>query len=227
MLIKYFGLYILKCLSPTSSQTVESTFGPVPVGSPLSYQQKLNSTITDIVNRLDVRYPDFTYPSLQQPYNAVLPENQLNKIMGMNITDTTSKEVEKQTRLQSHNKTWHDVRKNRITSSVFKYVCSRKSDFAALASRLLKSKNIMTAQMKYGIENEPVAAKTYSEITGHSVYLCGFVINPSAPYLGTSPDRKVFDPNAIPQFGLLEIKCPSKDSFTECKYLVENKNNHS
>lgn len=83
--------------------------------------------------------------------------------------------------------------------------------------RLLKSKNIMTAQMKYGTENEPVAAKTYSEITGHSVYLCGFVINPSAPYLGTSPDRKVFDPNGIPQFGLLEIKCPSKDSFTERK----------
>lgn len=103
----------------------------------------------------------------------------------MNITDKTRKEVEKRTRLQSHNKTLHGVRKNRITSSVFKGVCSRKSDFAALASRsrLLKSKNIMTAQMKYGTENEPVAAKTYSEITGHSVYLCGFVINPSAPYL--------------------------------------------
>lgn len=90
MLIKYFGLWILKCLSPTSSHTVESTFGQVPFGSPLSYQQKLNSTITDIANHHDVRYPDFTYPSLQQSYNAVLPENQLIKIMGMNITDTTS-----------------------------------------------------------------------------------------------------------------------------------------
>lgn len=110
---------------------------------------------------------------------------------------------------------------------MFKDVCSRKSDFAALASRLLESKNIMTAQMKYSIEHETVAAKTYSEITGHSVYLCGFVIDPSAPYLGTSPDRKVFHPNAIPEFGLLKIKCPSKDSFTECKYMVENKNNHS
>lgn len=89
---------------------------------------------------------------------------------------------------------------------MFNGVCSRKSDFAALASRLLKSKNIMTAQVKYSIENEPVAAKTYSEINGHSVYLFGFVINPSCPYLATSPDRKVFDPNATPQFGLLEIK---------------------
>lgn len=31
-----------------------------------------------------------------------------------------------------------------------------------------------------------VAAKTHSKITGNIVYLCGFVINPSAPYLGTS-----------------------------------------
>ena len=85
----------------------------------------------------------------------------------------------------------------------------------------------MTAQMKFGIENEPGAARTYSEITGNSVYLCGFVINPSAPHLGTSPDRKVFDPNATPQYGLLEIKCPSKDSFTECQFLVQNKNNQS
>ncbi|XP_062585920.1 uncharacterized protein LOC134247605 [Saccostrea cucullata] len=218
---------ILKILPSTSTSTVESTFGPVPFGCPLSYQQKLNSTITDILNHPDVVYPNFPYPNLQQSYNTVLPENQLNMLLGMHITETTSKEVEEQTRLQSQNKTWHDVRKNRITSSVFKDVCSRRADFAALASRFLKSKNIMTAQMKFGIENEPVAAKTYSEITGNSVYLCGFVINPSAPYLGTSPDRKVFDPNATPEYGLLEIKCPSKDSFTECKYLVQNKNNHS
>lgn len=50
------------------------------------------------------------------------------------------------------------------------------SDFAALASRLLKSKNIMAAQMKYGIKNEPVAEKTDSEITGN-VCICGFLIN--------------------------------------------------
>ena len=83
----------------------------------------------------------------------------------------------------------------------------------------------MTAQMKFGIENEPGAARTNSEITGNSVYLCGFVINPSAPHNGTSPDRKVFAPNATPQYGLLEIKCPSKDSFTQ--FLVQNKNNQS
>lgn len=56
-----------------------------------------------LVNRPDVNYRDFSYSNLQHSYNAVLPENQVNKIMGMNITDTTSKEVEEQTRLQSNN----------------------------------------------------------------------------------------------------------------------------
>lgn len=55
--------------------------------------------------------------------------------------------------------------------------------------------------------------------------MCGFVINPTAPNLGTSPDRKVYDLTSVPQYGLLEIKCPDKDSFVECKYLVKNKTN--
>lgn len=36
-----------------------------------------------------------------------------------------------------------------------------------LALRLLKSKNILTAAMKCGLENIPFAAKLYSEITGN------------------------------------------------------------
>lgn len=36
----------------------------------------------------------------------------------------------------------------------------------------------MAALMKYGIKNEPVAAKTDSEITGN-VCICGFLINPT------------------------------------------------
>lgn len=64
----------------------------------------------------------------------------------------------------------------------------------------------MAALMKYGIKNEPVAAKTDSEITGN-VCICGFLINQTTWKKKTRP---------------------SKDSFTECKYLVENKNiNHS
>ena len=72
--------------------------------------------------------------------------------------------------------------------------------------------------MKRGVELEPIAATQYTKITGNQVYPCGFVVNPHAPHLGTSPDRKVKEQigNESPQYGLLEIKCPSKDSITKC-----------
>ena len=40
------------------------------------------------------------------------------------------------------------------------------------------------------------------------VFDAGLSVHPSLPYLGASPDGKVFDPSAETPFGLLEIKCP-------------------
>ena len=220
----FYILQILKILPTTRHPKVESSFGPVPYGSPLSYQQKPSSAVGDIEKHPDVFVPSFPKPDLLCTYNTVLRESEQNVYLGQHVLPSTTEDVEQQTRQQSKNSVWHDLRKKRITSSVFKDVCSRKSNFDTLAARLLKEKSILTAQMKFGMEHEPVAAKDYSDITGNSLYLCGFVINPSAPHLGTSPDRKVFDPNANPQFGLLEIKCPSKDSFIQCDYLVQNRN---
>lgn len=70
--------------------------------------------------------------------------------------------------------------------------------------------------MRRGVELEPVAAQQYSHVTGNLVYPRGFVVNPHAPHLGTSSDRKVVDGTS---FGLLEIKCPAKNSCQDCPYL--------
>ena len=197
-----------------------SKFGPVPPGSVLSYQQKVIEDTGDIINHsLHPTFLDFPFPQQPATYHVVLSNAEQDMFSGLHVTHDISKELETETRQQSMNKTWHDVRRYRLTSSVFKQICSRKADFESLATRMLKKCNIQTAAMKYGIEHEPEVAKLYSDITGNNVYLCGFVVNPSAPHLGASPDRKVFDPNATPPFGLLEIKCPAKDNFSECKYL--------
>lgn len=45
------------------------------------------------------------------------------------------------------------------------------------------------------------------------------IINPSCPYLECSPDRRVFDATADPQFGLPEIKCSTPESITDIMYL--------
>ena len=50
------------------------------------------------------------------------------------------------------------------------------------------------------------------------VYKIDFVINPSAYFLGCSPDRRVYDPS-IDEYGFLEIKCPSNDKVSDCKCL--------
>ena len=61
--------------------------------------------------------------------------------------------------------------------------------------------------MLFGLQHENEAAKVYSRTTGNNVYNVGMVINPTASYLGCSPDRRVFD-HTENEFGLLEIKCP-------------------
>ena len=70
--------------------------------------------------------------------------------------------------------------------------------------------------MLFGLQHENEAAKAYSKFTGNNVYPVGMVINPTAPYLGCSPDRRVFDNFEEEKFGLLEIKCPQSTSYTKC-----------
>lgn len=99
-------------------------------------------------------------------------------------------------------------------------MCSRRSDFEALASQMLNNRNIQTAAIKFGIENEPVAADLYAKTFGYNVHRVGFVVNPSCFFLGCSPDRRVYDPdNDSASWGLLEIKCTVGGSVTTCDYL--------
>lgn len=127
--------------------------------------------------------------------------------------------LERDTRQQNTNNLWHIARSGRLTSSAFKRICSRRADHDKLAVSVKSKGSVQTKAMKRGIELEPIAATQYTKLTGNQVYPCGFVVNPQAPHLGTSPDRRVLETGEGGSYGLLEIKCPSKDSFTECAYL--------
>ncbi|KAK0134419.1 hypothetical protein N1851_007030 [Merluccius polli] len=106
------------------------------------------------------------------------------------ITPSQSVALERETRQQDTNKTWHLARAPRLTSSVFKAICSRRADFDALAVRFKDTSSKQTKAMRRGIELEPVAAQQYSVITGNLISPVGFVVNPHAPHLGTSSDRR-------------------------------------
>lgn len=45
------------------------------------------------------------------------------------------------------------------------------------------------------------------------------VVNIWCPWIAASPDRKVYNPDRNPPFGLLEIKCPTTQAISEIKYL--------
>ncbi len=60
-----------------------------------------------------------------------------------------------------------------------------------------------SAAMMWGIEHEDDARQEYEARTGDLVDLAGFILHPSIPYLGASPD------GLIGEDGLIEIKCPA------------------
>ncbi|KAK3731004.1 hypothetical protein QZH41_018752, partial [Actinostola sp. cb2023] len=97
--------------------------------------------------------------------------------------------------------------------------------FDTLVERFKSGRHVTTPAMMHGITSEPKAARAYSEIFNDTINVlpCGIVISPWCPWLAASPDRKVYNPQRTPPFGLLEIKCPvSVSSVLEVPYLEKD-----
>lgn len=221
------NLQIFKILPPSTTEISlkETVFGNVYFGSTLSHQlpePKSDGSIMRISSGPD--FPQLPLPSenLKPVYQTALSENESLFIDSLNVTVAESLEIEAHTRLQSQSSLWHRLRNKRLTASVFKDIVVRQKDFDTLVDRLVSSKKIQTAAMKHGLDHENDAAVEYSTHKLVNIRACGFVINPDAPFLGASPDRIVYDPSELNSFGLLEIKCPLKDSYKESSFLKEN-----
>lgn len=106
----------------------------------------------------------------------------------MTITLSESIALERETRQQDTSNLWHLAWSPRLTSSNFHRICSRRANFESLASNIKKEPR-QTKAMKRGIDFEHTAAMQYSDVTGNTVFPCGFVVNPHAPHLGTTPDK--------------------------------------
>ena len=125
-------------------------------------------------------------------------------------------EIEKETRPQSSSEFWFKQRKLRLTASNFGNIIKRKkADVSKLVNRLSTTCDSLShlKAIRFGKENEDVASELYMQYQnshgspGTKVFHCGLVINPHFPWLGASPDRLVYDPNARPSTGGLEVKC--------------------
>ena len=202
---------------------VQSAFGPVQEGSPISYQHPVP------ISRVIVCHPDSPPPPPlplegyrldPSTCNFVCTHEQHLQLMSLAITLDMARKIEMATRDQSNSVEWHQVRKPRLTSSRFREVCHVRGDGSSqnLAERIWKG-GVQTALMKRGLALEPVAIQEYTRTKNVNYWPCGFVIHPDAPWLGSSPDGLVFDPTESPPFGLIEIKCPNSRSYVDCKYL--------
>ena len=205
-------------------QTKMTAFGSVLEGSTLSHQlpePQSDGTITRIEDAPSFPALPLNTCELSCTLHTVLNENEQLFLDSLKLTQTQAEEIEELTRRQSECPEWHKLRQKRLTSSKFKDIVVRKKDFDTLVDRLTSTRKVQTVAMKHGIDSESNAVLEYSVHKNVNIKPCGFLVNPSAPFLGSSPDRLVYDPNESNLFGVLEMKCPMKDSYKECQFLKE------
>ena len=101
---------------------------------------------------------------------------------------------------------WFEERKVRLTASVFGKVMNRRQNVyptslikCIVDKKYRKNRNV-PASLKWGINNESVAISEYEkceDLCGKKVEDCGFVVFPSCPWLGCSPDGIVVENGEI------------------------------
>ena len=157
------------------------------------------------------------------PVDTALPSIESLKNMvqsfkaSLSVTEDRIRKIERDTREQQNNSLWYEVRRNRLTASLFGTILQRKPDTPSdsLVLRILQPKQFTSRATDWGKTHERIAIEKYVEFQhdhGHpslTVTASGFYISMTDPYLGASPDGAVYDPsNASQPFGFVEVKCP-------------------
>lgn len=236
---KLFPLPIIASILPhqdnlANLETVATKFGSALKGSVLSYQQKLLQDY--IINDFTLAgFPLLPYEDsgdrLENAFIICLTSDKQAALESLNLDRDVAIDIESKTVQQSSSQLWYLLRKKRITASKFGLVARRVGNFERLVAQLNPLRHVTTAPMRREIELEPKAASIYvSEAKENKVNLfsSGLIINPKCPWLGCSPDRKVFDiaasENGLDPFGLLEVKVVKEGdtSFDNVRYLSKN-----
>ena len=159
-------------------------------------------------------------PSTSSPF---LPaQNNLKETLAafkdsLKLTEEKRTEIEFNTRKQRESNQWYEVRRYRLTSSLFGHILRRRSDTPpdSLVLSILKPRQFTTQATSWGITHEPLAITKYTKYQhdhGHDCLVVapsGFLISRTHPFLGASPDGAVYDPSdRNHMFGFLEIKSP-------------------
>lgn len=204
-----------------------SKFGPVPRGSPMSYHCPPEKTTGFILHHMAPEFP--TLPLMQHSLSSLqfVPTiHQLMHLQSLQVSAEMSSECEKGTREQSKCPAWAQLRRSRLTASRFRGACCYKkgsveqeSAARALAAQMIRGSARQTTAMKRGLLMESEVLANYAELVRVNVLPVGFIIHPNSPHLGASPDGRVYDPSESPPFGLVEVKCSTKNDVSQVAHL--------
>ena len=222
--------------SQVQLQDVHTKYGAFPLGSPLSFHLKTFESNFKVISNLMRTHssvvtsycmedlPDLPTAFIASNNSNLVPNWALNyseklALSGFAISEQPSFEIEMHTREQAKSEVWHDIRKNRITSSNAHKVLIRKRCYESLIPLFCENSKPMHELnpklqnlFRHGIKFEPVARDKYlqamrNEYRRNIIYRdCGFIIQPALPWLGGTPDGVIID-HAVPDCRpiLLEI----------------------
>ena len=203
--------------------------GNVPLGSYLGYQlfdKKKLQTIFNVdrplekmVSNQDSRVYPFPGLLVANSNNSFIPpilhQPQTDIIGKITIDPTQPQQIEQSTVRQSLEPEWLAQRSFRLTASNFGKVTKRKRlpSESFLRDIFLPKDLSKVSSIHHGRQQELISRSIYcrkmqKKCKQFIVYDAGLVVNPSFPYLGASPDGKVYDPTEKDPFGLLELKNP-------------------
>ena len=218
--------------------TTSSKFGSVVIGSVLSYQQRYSEKYV-INDYSHSSFPQLPLANAEDRFKndlcTCLQREEMVAFDSLHVSMERVLELESNTRSQSESGLWQMLRKKRITASKFGSVAKRQKDFETFVEQLNRSRAKVTPDMQRGLDLENRAAYIYAHVAKQgkvNVFPSGLIINPKCPWLGCTPDRKVYcldaDKHCHSPFGLLEIKVvkAGATNFENVAYLVKDYFNH-
>ena len=212
-----------------ASSLINTVIGNVPLGFYLGYQlfdKKKSQTVFNVDRPVEQMvanqgariepFPDLPLANLNNSFIPPVldqPQNDVIKKIAINLAE--SQQIEKITVRQSLEPEWLFQRSKRLTTSNFGKVVKRKRPpTESFVRDIFVPKDLSkVSSIRHGRQQELIVRSLYNRKMQKTckqfiVFDAGLVVNPSFPYLGASPDGKVYDPTEKDPFGLLEIKNP-------------------
>ncbi|XP_035004588.1 uncharacterized protein LOC118102469 [Hippoglossus stenolepis] len=195
---------------------VDSAFGKVPRGCPLSYQCPVPSSKDYMTHSNAPHRPALPLPHYRLHTVLDLTAQEQEHIQDMHLTRETAHFMECATR--DSRESAEELSKLRLTSC-FRDICRLKPGREQAELLISKMRNRRkSAQIDKDMKSQ--ALREYCRHLRVNWYPCGLVVHPNAPWLGALPDGLVYDPSKNHGFGLVHIKYIGLRSFVTCRFLV-------